>query len=83
MMKRYMHQKLHLEDTVHQLRGIHYLTTSQLLLRRWICIAERNTVKQGLVTLGIHIPIVSEEEFLQRMPEHELWIIMGIIWTVF
>ena len=36
------------------------------------CIAETNPVKQGLVTPGSHIPIVSEEEFLKRMPEYAL-----------
>lgn len=36
------------------------------------CIAETNPVKQGLVAPGSHIPIVSEEEFLERMPEYAL-----------
>jgi hypothetical protein len=36
------------------------------------CIAETNKVKQGLVTPGTHIPIVSEEEFIKRMPEYAL-----------
>lgn len=35
-------------------------------------IAETNQWKQGLVTPGSHIPIVSEEEFLNRMPEYAL-----------
>lgn len=36
------------------------------------CIADTNPLKQGLVTPGSHIPIVSEEEFLRRMPEYAL-----------
>ena len=36
------------------------------------CIAETNPLKQGLLTPGSHIPIVSEEEFLRRMPSHAL-----------
>jgi len=35
-------------------------------------IAETNPIKQGLVTPGAHIPIVSEEEFLDKMPEYAL-----------
>lgn len=35
-------------------------------------IAETNTWKQGLLTPGSHIPIVSEEEFLKRMPAYAL-----------
>lgn len=37
-----------------------------------VCIAETNTIKQGLVTPGSHIPIVSEEKFIQIMPEYAL-----------
>lgn len=36
------------------------------------CIADTNPLKQGLLTPGSHIPIVSEEEFLKRMPEYAL-----------
>ncbi len=36
------------------------------------CIAETNTVKQGLLTPGSHIPIISEEEFIRTMPEYAL-----------
>lgn len=36
------------------------------------CIAETNEIKQGLLTPGSHIPIVSEEEYLKRMPEYAL-----------
>ena len=36
------------------------------------CIAETNQLKQGLLTPGSHIPIVSEEDFLNRMPEYAL-----------
>lgn len=36
------------------------------------CIAETNAVKQGLVTPGSHIPIVSEETFLKELPEYAL-----------
>jgi hypothetical protein len=36
------------------------------------CVAETNEMKQGLVTPGSHIPVVSEEEFLSRMPEYAL-----------
>ena len=35
-------------------------------------IAETNAWKQGLLTPGSHIPIVSEEEFLKRMPDFAL-----------
>lgn len=35
-------------------------------------IAETNELKQGLLTPGSHIPIVSEELFLERMPEYAL-----------
>jgi len=35
-------------------------------------IAENNTIKQGLVTPGTHIPIISDEEFLKNMPEYAL-----------
>ena len=37
-----------------------------------LCIAETNKVKQGLLTPGSHIPIVSEEEFIRIMPEYAL-----------
>jgi hypothetical protein len=36
------------------------------------CIAENNSIKQGLVTPGTHIPIVSDEAFLENMPEYAL-----------
>lgn len=36
------------------------------------CIADTNPLKQGLVTPGSHIPIVSEEAFLERMPDYAL-----------
>ena len=36
------------------------------------CVAETSKIKQGLLTPGSHIPIVSEEEFLSRMPEYAL-----------
>ncbi|HSX38036.1 MAG TPA: class I SAM-dependent methyltransferase [Chlamydiales bacterium] len=35
-------------------------------------IAETNELKQGLLTPGSHIPIVSEERFLEEMPEYAL-----------
>ena len=35
-------------------------------------IAETNEAKQGLITPGSHIPIISEEKFLQKMPEYAL-----------
>lgn len=35
-------------------------------------IADTNVWKQGLLTPGSHIPIVSEEEFLKRMPDYAL-----------
>ncbi len=35
-------------------------------------IAETNPLKQGLVTPGSHVPIVSEEEFIAAMPEYAL-----------
>lgn len=36
------------------------------------CIADTNPLKQGLLTPGSHIPIVSEEVFLENMPEYAL-----------
>lgn len=36
------------------------------------CIAENNSLKQGLLTPGSHIPIVSDEEFVARKPEYAL-----------
>jgi hypothetical protein len=36
------------------------------------CVAETNEMKQGLLTPGSHIPVVSEEEFLSRNPEYAL-----------
>lgn len=35
-------------------------------------IAENNIIKQGLVTPGTHIPVISDEEFLKKMPEYAL-----------
>ena len=35
-------------------------------------VAETNEIKQGLLTPGTHIPIISEEEFLSFMPGHAL-----------
>ena len=36
------------------------------------CVAETSKIKQGLLTPGSHIPIVSEEDFLSRMPPYAL-----------
>ncbi len=36
------------------------------------CVAETNKAKQGMVTPGSHIPVVSEEELLSRMPQYAL-----------
>jgi hypothetical protein len=36
------------------------------------CIAETNQLKQGMVTPGSHIPIISEEEFLVRSFDYAL-----------
>lgn len=36
------------------------------------CVADPNPLKQGLLTPGSHIPVVSEEEFLRRMPPYAL-----------
>ncbi len=36
------------------------------------CVAENNKIKQGLLTPGSHIPVVSDEEFLARMPQYAL-----------
>jgi hypothetical protein len=36
------------------------------------CIAETNALKQGMLTPGSHIPVVSEGEFLERMPPYAL-----------
>lgn len=35
-------------------------------------IADTNALKQGLVTPGMHIPIISEEDFLKDMPQYAL-----------
>lgn len=35
-------------------------------------IAETNPLKQGMLTPGSHIPIISEEDFLTRMPDYAL-----------
>ncbi len=35
-------------------------------------IAENNTLKQGLITPMSHIPIISDETFLKKMPEYAL-----------
>ena len=35
-------------------------------------IAETNEIKQGLLTPGSHIPIISEEAFIERMPPYAL-----------
>ena len=35
-------------------------------------VAETNEIKQGLLTPGTHIPIISEEELLSFMPSHAL-----------
>lgn len=35
-------------------------------------LAENNTIKQGLVTPGAHIPIISDKAFLEKMPEFAL-----------
>lgn len=36
------------------------------------CLAENNPLKQGKVAPGSHIPVVSDEEFLERMPDFAL-----------
>lgn len=43
-----------------------------LTSRELECVAETSKVKQGLLTPGSHIPIVSDEEFLSRMPQYAL-----------
>ena len=43
-----------------------------LTAREIECIAETNALKQGKITPGSHIPVVSEEEFLERMPPYAL-----------
>jgi hypothetical protein len=43
-----------------------------LTAREIECIAETSRIKQGLLTPGSHIPIVSDEEFLSRMPQYAL-----------
>ena len=43
-----------------------------LTAREIECIAETNTLKQGTLTPGSHIPVVSEDEFLERMPPYAL-----------
>ena len=35
-------------------------------------IADNNPLKQGKVTPGSHIPIISDQEFLQKNPSHAL-----------
>jgi hypothetical protein len=36
------------------------------------CIAENNPLKQGMVTPGTHIPVVSDQEFLEKKPDYAL-----------
>lgn len=48
---------------------LNYLSITPELVE---CIAETNPLKRGLLTPGSHIPIVSEEEFIKRMPEYAL-----------
>jgi hypothetical protein len=36
------------------------------------CIAETNEEKQGLLTPGTHIPIVSEDNFIKKLPDYAL-----------
>lgn len=48
---------------------LNYLGISPIMLE---CIADTNKLKQDLLTPGSHIPIVSEEDFLNRMPEYAL-----------
>ncbi|MBI2885475.1 MAG: methyltransferase domain-containing protein [Candidatus Omnitrophica bacterium] len=45
---------------------LNYLGATRELIE---CIAETNPLKQRTLTPGSHIPVVSEEEFLERMPE--------------
>ncbi len=35
-------------------------------------VAENNPMKQGMLTPGSHIPIISDEEFLKQMPDYAL-----------
>ena len=48
---------------------LNYLGITSNLLE---CVAETNPLKQGLLTPGSHIPIVSEEEFLEMKPDYAL-----------
>ena len=36
------------------------------------CLAENNPLKQGMFAPGSHIPVVTDEEFLERMPDFAL-----------
>lgn len=53
-------------------KGNTLLNYFRLTSEEIVCIAETNELKQGLVTPGSHIPIVSEEEFIKQMPEYAL-----------
>ncbi len=53
-------------------KGNTLLNSAGLTTARIKCIAETNKIKQGLLTPGSHIPVVSEEEFLTNMPAYAL-----------
>jgi hypothetical protein len=53
-------------------KGNTLLNYCQLSPKEIDSIAETNKIKQGLLAPGSHIPVVSEEEFLSRMPEYAL-----------
>jgi hypothetical protein len=53
-------------------KGNTLLNYAGLTAREIECIAETSKVKQGLLTPGSHIPIVSEDEFLAHRPQYAL-----------
>mgnify|MGYP001162127896 CR=1 FL=1 len=48
---------------------LNYLEVNQSLVSY---IADNNPLKQGKITPGSHIPVISDEEFLQKKPTHAL-----------
>jgi hypothetical protein len=53
-------------------KGNTLLNYAGLTTARIESIAETNKIKQGLLTPGSHIPIVSEEDFLRHKPDYAL-----------
>jgi hypothetical protein len=53
-------------------KGNTLLNYAGLTAREIECLAETSAVKIGLLAPGSHIPVVSEEEFISKMPDYAL-----------